>query len=317
MPLDYTKVRFQHWFKTSICPYAIYADTEALCTKVHTCMPSPEKSGTTIIENQVPCSFDVLLVDRTTGKSHYEFKRDENCIEFFFEWLRKQAVELAKKKQQFKSLIINDEERENLMSKSCNCVICHENLLTDKVIHHDQSSGKIIGAAHNSCNLKLRTQSFTPVFFQNLGKYDSHHLIRYLSLKPKEKLTIVPCTDENYVSFSLHVPVGEYKTKTGETKIKFEEMRFLDSYRFLPDSLDKLTKSISPEDFQNLKLNFPKKSSYFQRKGVYSNSYIDSSEKIKGTNLPAYGADWSNSLSGIIDITYSDYEYAGMIWNEF
>ena len=118
------------------------------------------------------------------------------------------------------------------MSKSCNCVIFHESLLTDKFIHHDQSSGKIIGVAHNSCNLKLRTQSFTPVFFQNLGKYDSHHLIRYLSLKPKEKLTIVPCTDENFVSFSLHVPVGVNKTKTGETKIKFEQMRFLDSYRF-------------------------------------------------------------------------------------
>ena len=66
-----------------------------------------------------------------------------------------------------------------------------------------------------------------------------------------------------------------------------------------------------------MKLPFPKKSSYFQRKGVYPNSYIDSSEKFKGTNLPAYGADWTNSLSGNNDITYFDYEYARMIWNEF
>ena len=31
----------------------------------------------------------------------------------------------------------------------------------------------------------------------------------------KEKLTVVHCTDDNYLSFSYHVPVGEYMTKEG------------------------------------------------------------------------------------------------------
>ena len=44
----------------------------------------------------------------------------------------------------------------------------------DRVVHHDHVAGKIYGLADNQCNLRQRTQSFAPVFFQNLSKYDYH-----------------------------------------------------------------------------------------------------------------------------------------------
>ena len=45
MPPECSKIRFQHWFKTSICPFVIYADTEALCVsaeKIYKLLITPQ-----------------------------------------------------------------------------------------------------------------------------------------------------------------------------------------------------------------------------------------------------------------------------------
>ena len=98
----------------------------------------------------------------------------------------------------------------------------------EKVIHHDHLTGEIYGVAHNSCNLKLRTQTFTPIFFHNLSKYDAHHLLKYIEIQSEEKLTVIPCNSETHISFSFFVPV----CKSKDDKLLYEEFRFLDSYRF-------------------------------------------------------------------------------------
>ena len=81
----------------------------------------------------------------------------------------------------------------------------------EKVIHHDHLTGEIYGVAHNSCNLKLRTQTFTPIFFHNLSKYDAHHLLKYIEIQSEEKFTVIPCNSETYISFSFFFPVGKSK----------------------------------------------------------------------------------------------------------
>ena len=161
------------------------------------------------VEIQTPCSFGSLLVDRTTGKSAYESSRVPNCIETFFDYIRTKATEMFSAKQKFRKLVISIGKCKQLLLDSKNCVICQELPAEDKVVHYDHTTGYILGVAQNACNLKVRTQSFTPILFPNLSRYDSHHLIENLNLK----LTVVPCTDENYLSFSLHVPLGEYMTK--------------------------------------------------------------------------------------------------------
>ena len=61
-------------------------------------------------------------------------------------------------------------------------------LAEDKVIHHDHTTGYILGVVPNSCDLKLRTESFTPIFFHNLSRYDSHHLISNLEFERKREV---------------------------------------------------------------------------------------------------------------------------------
>ena len=103
------------------------------------------------------------------------------------------------------------------------CVICQMCLNDEQVIHHDHFTGEIYGVAHNSCNLKLRTKTFTPIFFHNLCKYDAHHLLKYIEIRSEEKLTVIPCNSETYISFSFFVPVG----KSNDDKLLYEEFRFV------------------------------------------------------------------------------------------
>ena len=107
--------------------FIIYADTQALCKK------NPKKRATTINEEQTPCSFGSLLVDRANGKSLYESSRGPKCIETFFEYIRTKATELFNAKQKIRKLIISDKKRQQLLTNSRNCVVCHNCLMKTKL----------------------------------------------------------------------------------------------------------------------------------------------------------------------------------------
>ena len=157
------------------------------------------------------------------------------------------------------------------------------------------------------------------MFFHNLSKYDSRQLIRYLSLLPDKKLTVVPCTDKKYNSFSLHVSVGNFVHKKGKKSINFEEIRFLDSLRFLPDSLNNLSKSLHWDDSIIMKHFKPedKKKKLLMREVIYPYSYIDLHKKFDEKTLPKFGSDWMNVLSGQFDVLEADVQLAQKIWEKF
>ena len=152
----------------------------------------------------------------------------------------------------------------------------------ENVIHYDHFTGEIYGVAHNSCDLKLRTQTFTPIFSHNLSKYDAHHLLKYIEIQSEEKLRVNPCNSETYISFSFFVPVGKSK----DDKLLYEEFRFLDSYRFLSGSLDTLVTTLETKDYCQLSKHFQKNCDILQKKGVFPYSFFDSFEKLSKKSLP-------------------------------
>ena len=91
------------------------------------------------------------------------------------------------------------------------CYICSEVVQAYPNAHHCHSSGKIIGVADTKCNLQARAKRFLPVFFHNLSRYRSHHIVKQLTLLPDEKLSAISRTDEVYLiqpsrdSFRVHV----------------------------------------------------------------------------------------------------------------
>ena len=57
-------------------------------------------------------------------------------------------------------------------------------------------------------------------------------------------MEVITKNKEDYISFSIKVPVDSYIDKNGEEKDKLIELRFIDSFKFMSSSLDCLTKNL-------------------------------------------------------------------------
>ena len=55
---------------------------------------------------------------------------------------------------------------------------------------------------------------------------------------------VIAKNKEDYISFSIKVPVDSYIDKNGEEKDKLIELRLIDSFKFMSYSLDSLTKNL-------------------------------------------------------------------------
>ena len=150
---------------------------------------------------------------------------------------------------------------------------------------HDHFSGAFRGMAHDSCNLKLKEPTFVPIIAHNSSKYDVHLFIKELSEIGDPNLTVeyLPMNSETFISFSVKYKVGEYKTKDGETRNKYFELRFLDSLRFMNSSLDALVKNLTDHPILESKFE---DNELLKKKGVFPYEYLDSFEKLKETKLP-------------------------------
>ena len=148
-------------------------------------------------------------------------------------------------------MVFTDEDKINF-DNAVECWICSKEVSEDdkkadaKVRDHCHFTGKYRGAAHSSCNLKYKKPNFTPVVIHNLARYDAHLFVRFLG-KTEGDIKCIPNTDQNYISFSKNIRVGSYLNEKGEEVKIMHEIRFIDSFKFLPSSLANLVTNL-PED---------------------------------------------------------------------
>ena len=122
---------------------------------------------------------------------------------------------------------------------------------------------------------------------------------------------------EDYISFSIKVPVDSYIDKEGNEKDKLIELRFIDSFKFMSSSLDSLTKNLVGsgkrlfgfEDYSDLQYDL------LTRKGVYPHEYINSWDRFEETQLPPISAFYSNLNMSLI--SEEDYQHTQRVWVEF
>lgn len=116
-------------------------------------------------------------------------------------------------------------------------------------------------------------------------------------------IEVIPQNTEKYISFSKKIE-GGFK------------IRFLDSFRFMPTSLEKLAKNLHPDEFFNIRQNFNSDQiPLLIRKGIFPYDYIDSFDKLKETCLPSKECFY-NRLNEE-DISQTDYCHARNVWNTF
>ena len=143
-------------------------------------------------------------------------------------------------------------KRKKHFRQSQECWICKKEFQDDKIRDHCHYTGKYRGAAHSECRKK---PNFIPVVFHNLSGYDSHLFIKNLGAT-EGNINCIPDNEEKYISFSKNIVVGYFLDKEGNKKNITQQLRFIDSFKFMATSLEKLVEATPQEKFKSLKKEF-------------------------------------------------------------
>lgn len=248
-------------------------------------------------------------------KSYYRANRGRNCIDWFIKELYNTAMGLTNVYESIIPMNLTQEEEDNFKRAEI-CHICEKKFVktVDTIVRdHCHFTGKFRGAAHQDCNLQFRDSRTIPVVFHNLTNYDSHFLIRKLASGFEGNINIIPINSEKYISF---VKTVNGSSNDFKAMIKY---KFMDSFRFMASSLDKLS-SLIPSEKKTILRNECKDLSeeqlrLLERKGVFCYDYVDSWAKLEETKLPPKDAFFSSLTNE--HISDEDYSFATEIWEKF
>ena len=251
MPKEGEVIKFKNDYRKYPHPIVITADFEALL------IPTEDKIS------HIPASaaFVVDSPDAGDEVERFQLYRGENCLDEFVNGIKSVVNDFAVKHQQFRRANMTEDDWKIHNTSDC-CWLCKKEFSNEdvispkgnsykpkgKVIDHDHLTGKYIGAAHSDCNFNRKTKYFIPIYFHNLSRYDSHMMLKVINKFGDGNLTIIPKTEEEYISFSK-----DYYVNVENKNIKYE-LRFLDSFRILPASLDTLSSNLLQEDKSKFKL---------------------------------------------------------------
>ena len=172
-----------------------------------------------------------------------------------------------------------------------------------KVRDHCHYTGKYRGAAHSVCNLRYKVVKEIPVVFHNGSAYD-YHLniniiiisIKYLAREFCDHLECLGENTEKYITFSVPIKkvINDENDDDEESKPKgiTYKIKFIDSCRFMQDSLSNLVDNLSEiriceipnsiliKRFQNI-YQLSDKFTLLLRNGVYPYAYMNGQKNLK------------------------------------
>ena len=325
MPEKGTILKFKHHDRSEQLPFIIYADTEALIKEMQNCDPNPLYSYTKKYQKHEPSSFSYYIksFDDNVYESKLRKYTGEDAMEKFVDWIEEDVKDIANIPD-VKMMKLSPNELKQFY-EATKCWICKGEFddtsdekgyrKNEKVKDHCHYTGRFRGAAHNYCNLKYKKPNVTPVVFHNLSGYDSHLFIKNLGFT-EGTIDCIPNNDEKYISFTKNTVVGSYINKGGKDKDIKHKIRFIDSYKFMSESLEGLVNNLPDDAFNNLERFYKgEKLSLVKRKGFYPYEYMNSLERFKEDKIPSKEAFYSRLTGeGISD---EDYEHVGKVWKVF
>lgn len=244
---------------------------------------------------QVVCSYDETF-------SSYNCYHGPQTARWFLQEMKRVAGVIEEQFKDVKPLTMTPED-ERRFREATSCHICDRPLQEeDRVRDHCHLSGNFRGAAHNACNINYKLPTYVPVFFHNLSGYDAHLFVKELGTD-EEEIRLIASTDERYISFSK---------KVGNLML-----RFLDSYRFMGSSLEKLASYMNKDDMTFVRKHFPDQVEFdlLTRKGVFPYDYVNDWTRLDETSLPSRESFYSKLMdAGILD---TDYAHAQKVWDVF
>ena len=200
------------------------------------CKQIPSCNGFYVINkiNNLPIKMD-----------YYKSTFGENIVKCFLNKVNNIEFQMSEFfKQNFKPKVTIKSDKLFLKAKFCwLCDIEFINI-NEKVKHYCKMTGNYLGTAHQSCIdyiNKVNQHKYIPILYHNFSKYDNHMFFNELidSKVDKKNLSVIPRTNEEYMS------------------VNYSCIKFLDSMRFQTASLEKLTESLTNDDYIHLRKHFP------------------------------------------------------------
>ena len=299
MPKQGSTVEFKDGQNQFRVPYIMYADFESILEPMDPVEPgSPNQPYTNKVNQHTPSGWCVYS-KFTYGDVDNPLRtyRDKDCIETLCNYIKGEARRLYHMLPELPMDPLTKKQWKKY-KRSTKCHICCKpfTLGDPKVRDHCHYTGLYRGPANSLCNLRYKIPSYVPVVFHNLSGYDAHLFIRELGGHASD-MEVIAKNKEDYVSFSIKVPVDSYIDKNGEEKDKLIELSFIDSFKFMSSSLDSLTKNL------------------VRGKGVHPYEYFNSWDRCNETQLPPISTFHSNLNMSLI--SEEDYQHAQRVWKEF
>lgn len=312
---DNNKIRFEKIQNQLMVPFVIYADIESLLKQPSEPFCKSEK--TTAYQQHEAYSIGYYFKHfYDDSQSYYRSYRNEDCIDWFVKELENLAYRIGSMMNEARSMR-KTYQNEKRFREAKQCHICGGKYKRGDSIVRDHShfTGEYRGSAHNKCNLQFKESRYVPVIFHNLSHYDSHFIIKKLALNIEGSISAIPINDELYISFTKAIPNNSKKFEN------FVKLRFIDSFRFMPSSLDYLA-SLLPSDKKKISHHQLKERKMtdtqiklLERKGVFCYDYVDSWSKLDENHLPTQDTFFSKLTES--NISDEQYEHAQLVWNEF
>lgn len=311
LPEKGTVIKFKHFDRKQNVPFVIYADFESLLEPTETSDYDTDTTdrhtpNTTTLHHHIPAAFGYYIVcNADPSHNRYFSYRGTDCVDRFIKEIYKDVAKIYRVLSTNTPIIFNENDELNFLNAK-RCHICNHFLFSDRVRDHCHITGSYRGAAHSLCNLQYKRPSFVPIFFHNLSGYDCHLFIKKLGEAPGN-VKVIPKTKENYISFTKFIPIDN----------EYFQLRFVDSFKFLDTSLEKLTTTMQKSDFLHLRKYFcnDKEFNLLTRKGVFPYEYMNKWQCFEEKYLPPI--EYFNNALTNEEVSLKDYNHAQSVWNQF
>ncbi|XP_043463981.1 uncharacterized protein LOC122499598 [Leptopilina heterotoma] len=223
-------VEFKNFQNKERVPFIIYADCESLLIPAE---KQQEPSNTEVFQNHKLLSIGYYLkCGFNNSLSLYKAspKDEENPALWFSKELKNLQENLEPIFKNFKPMQPLTLEQLTDFRNDNTCHICNKKIANGdvKVRDHNHLTGEYRGAAHQDCNVNYHESPTIPVVFHNLSGCDAHFIIESIATEFEGKVDLLPINKEKYISFTKNI------------KGSIINFRFIDSFKFMASSLDKL-----------------------------------------------------------------------------
>lgn len=221
------RLKFSAWHAMLDVPTYIVYDLEAYNQKTDDLLDRASKSRVKYL--QVINSAKILVYDVAEARVwHCEVFSGENPVRQLIDSIKHWSAVINAKYFRNQVDITWTPEDKAAFHAATECCICHGNLRhkpaerfepeeeedsdTDeedtcdefiKVAHHDHYTGKVFGAAHKSCNLRVKVVKRIPVLCHNMSGYDGHFILKELRRDDYHRMDVLPMNTLKNKMFTL------------------------------------------------------------------------------------------------------------------